>query len=246
MTAIKTENLTKRFGGLVAVNRVDLTIEENRLTSIIGPNGAGKTTFFNLLSGLMKPDEGKIFFGNLNITGYPSHRVVRQGMARSFQLLSLFNELTLFENIRMAVQAEKGHGLKMLSSIGALRDVNDRAFDIVRAIGLEGKENITAKNLSYGDRRILDIGISLASDPKLLLLDEPTSGLASRETGKMAEFIQSLAKDLTIVLIEHDMSIVLSISDHVVVLHQGRVIAEGAPEAIQQNEEVQEAYLGGL
>jgi branched-chain amino acid transport system ATP-binding protein len=225
---------------------VDLTIEENRLTSIIGPNGAGKTTFFNLLSGLMKPDEGKIFFGNLNITGYPSHRVVRQGMARSFQLLSLFNELTLFENIRMAVQAEKGHGLKMLSSIGALRDVNDRAFDIVRAIGLEGKENITAKNLSYGDRRILDIGISLASDPKLLLLDEPTSGLASRETGKMAEFIQSLAKDLTIVLIEHDMSIVLSISDHVVVLHQGRVIAEGAPEAIQQNEEVQEAYLGGL
>jgi branched-chain amino acid transport system ATP-binding protein len=225
---------------------VDLTIEENRLTSIIGPNGAGKTTFFNLLSGLMKPDEGKIFFGNLNITGYPSHRVVRQGMARSFQLLSLFNELTLFENIRMAVQAEKGHGLKMLSSIGALRDVNDRAFDIVRAIGLEGKENITAKNLSYGDRRILDIGISLASDPKLLLLDEPTSGLASRETGKMAEFIQSLAKDLTLVLIEHDMSIVLSISDHVVVLHQGRVIAEGAPEAIQQNEEVQEAYLGGL
>jgi len=243
---LKTEKLTKRFGGLVAVNRVDLTIEENRLTSIIGPNGAGKTTFFNLLSGLMKPDEGKIFFGNLNITGYPSHRVAKQGMARSFQLLSLFNELTLFENIRMAVQAEKGHGLKMLSSIGALRDVNDRAFEIVQAIGLEGKENITAKNLSYGDRRILDIGISLASDPKLLLLDEPTSGLASRETGKMAEFIQGLARDLTLVLIEHDMSIVLSISDHIAVLHQGRIIAEGSPDEIQQNEEVQEAYLGGL
>ena len=246
MAILKTEKLTKRFGGLVAVNRVDLTIEENRLTSIIGPNGAGKTTFFNLLSGLMKPDEGKIFFGNLNITGYPSHRVAKQGMARSFQLLSLFNELTLFENIRMAVQAEKGHGLKMLSSIGALRDVNDRAFEIVQAIGLEGKENITAKNLSYGDRRILDIGISLASDPKLLLLDEPTSGLASRETGKMTEFIQGLARDLTLVLIEHDMSIVLSISDHIAVLHQGRIIAEGSPDEIQQNEEVQEAYLGGL
>jgi branched-chain amino acid transport system ATP-binding protein len=243
---LKTESLTKRFGGLVAVNRVNLVIEENRLTSIIGPNGAGKTTFFNLLSGLMKPDEGKIFFGSLNITGYPSHRVAKQGMARSFQLLSLFNELTLFENIRMAVQAEKGHGLKMLSSIGALRDVNDRAFEIVQAIGLEGKENITAKNLSYGDRRILDIGISLASNPKLLLLDEPTSGLASRETGKMAKFIQGLARDLTLVLIEHDMSIVLSISDHIAVLHQGRVIAEGTPAEIQQNEEVQEAYLGGL
>ena len=246
MAILKTESLTKRFGGLVAVNRVNLTIEENRLTSIIGPNGAGKTTFFNLLSGLMKPDEGKIFFGSLNITGYPSHRVAKQGMARSFQLLSLFNELTLFENIRMAVQAEKGHGLKMLSSIGALRDVNDRAFEIVHAIGLEGKENITAKNLSYGDRRILDIGISLASNPKLLLLDEPTSGLASRETGKMAKFIQGLARDLTLVLIEHDMSIVLSISDHIAVLHQGRVIAEGTPAEIQQNEEVQEAYLGGL
>ncbi len=246
MAILKTESVTKRFGGLVAVNQVNLTIEENRLTSIIGPNGAGKTTFFNLLSGLMKPDEGKIFFGSVNITGYPSHRVAKQGMARSFQLLSLFNELTLFENIRMAVQAEKGHGLKMLSSIGALRDVNDRAFEIVQAIGLEGKENITAKNLSYGDRRILDIGISLASNPKLLLLDEPTSGLASRETGKMAEFIQGLARDLTLVLIEHDMSIVLSISDHIAVLHQGRVIAEGTPAEIQQNEEVQEAYLGGL
>jgi ABC-type branched-subunit amino acid transport system ATPase component len=236
---LKTENLTKRFGGLVAVNQVDLAIEESKLTSIIGPNGAGKTTFFNLLSGLMHPDEGRITFEDIDITGYPSHRITKQGIARSFQLLSIFNELTLFENIRMAVQAEKGQGLKMFSSIRSLRDVNHRTWEIVRAIGLEGKENITAKNLSYGDRRILDIGISLASDPKLLLLDEPTSGLASRETGKMAG-------NLTLVLIEHDMSIVLSISDHIAVLHQGRVIAEGTPAEIQQNEEVQEAYLGGL
>jgi len=246
MAAIKTENLTKRFGGLVAVNRVNLIIEENRLTSIIGPNGAGKTTFFNLLSGLMQPDEGKIFFDGKEITGYPSHKIAKQGMARSFQLLSIFNELTLFENIRMAVQAERGHGLKMLSSIHSLRDVNDRVFEVIKVIGLEGKENITAKNLSYGDRRTLDIGISLASNPKLLLLDEPTSGLASRETGKMADFIRSLARNLTLVLIEHDMSIVLSISDRIAVLHQGRVIAEGTPEAVRQNEEVQEAYLGGL
>jgi len=243
---IETRSLTKRFGGLVAVDQVDLTIQESRLTSIIGPNGAGKTTLFNLLSGLMKPDEGKIFFRKIDITGHPSHQMVKQGIGRSFQLLNLFGELTLFENIRLAVQAERGHGLKMLSFIDSLGDVNDRSFEVIKAIGLEGKEDIPAKNLSYGDRRILDIGIALASHPRLLLLDEPTSGLASRETGKMTEFIQKLTQDMTLVVIEHDMSIVLSISDHIAVLHQGRVIAEGTPEEIQQNEEVQEAYLGGL
>lgn len=246
MDIIRTKNLTKRFGGLMAVNNVDLAIEENRLTSIIGPNGAGKTTLYNLLIGLMKPDDGKIYFKGQDITGYPPHRIIKEGIARSFQILNIFNELPLFENIRIAVQAEKGHGLEMLSSINSLNEVNDRSFEIIKAIGLDGKENITAKNLSYGDRRILEIGIALASNPKLLLLDEPTSGLASRETGKMADFIQSLAKDLTIVVIEHDMNIVLSISDHIAVLHQGKVIAEGMPEEIRHNDEVQEAYLGGL
>ena len=176
----------------------------------------------------------------------PPHRIVKEGIARSFQLLNIFNELSLFENIRIAVQAEKGHGLEMLSFINSLNEVNERSLEIIKTIGLEGKENITAKNLSYGDRRILEIGIALASNPRLLLLDEPTSGLASRETGKMADFIQNLAKDLTIVVIEHDMSIVLSISDHIAVLHQGKVIAEGTPDQIKQNDEVQEAYLGGL
>jgi branched-chain amino acid transport system ATP-binding protein len=243
---IKTKSLTKKFGGLVAVNNVDLTIEENRLTSIIGPNGAGKTTFFNLLTGLMQPDGGKIYYKGEDITGSPPHKIVKEGIARSFQLLNIFNELSLFENIRIAVQAEKGHGLEMLSFINSLNEVNERSLEIIKTIGLEGKENITAKNLSYGDRRILEIGIALASNPRLLLLDEPTSGLASRETGKMADFIQNLAKDLTIVVIEHDMSIVLSISDHIAVLHQGKVIAEGTPDQIKQNDEVQEAYLGGL
>lgn len=246
MEIIKTKSLTKRFGGLVAVNNVDLNIEENRLTSIIGPNGAGKTTLYNLLIGLMKPDGGKIYFKGQDITGYPPHRIIKEGIARSFQILNIFNELPLFENIRIAVQAEKGHGLEMLSSINSLNEVNDRSFEIIKAIGLDGKENITAKNLSYGDRRILEIGIALASNPKLLLLDEPTSGLASRETGKMSDFIHNLAKDLTIVVIEHDMNVVLSISDYIVVLHQGKVIAEGAPDEIRHNDEVQEAYLGGL
>jgi len=243
---IRTENLTKRFGGLVAVNNVDLTIEDNRLSSIIGPNGAGKTTLYNLLIGLIKPDGGQIYFRGKNITRYPPHKIVKQGIARSFQILNIFTELSLFENIRLAVQAERGHGLEVLSSTDSLDEVNERSFEIIKNIGLDGKEKIAAKNLSYGDRRILEIGIALASKPKLLLLDEPTSGLASRETGNMTNFIQNLAKDLTIVVIEHDMNIVLSISDHIAVLHQGRVIAEGNPEEIRQNDEVQEAYLGGL
>jgi len=243
---IKTENLTKSFGGLVAVNHVNLGIEENRLTSIIGPNGAGKTTLFNLLTGLMKSDVGKIYLRGEDITDYPPHRITKEGIARSFQILNIFSEVTVFENVRIAVQAERGHGLELLSSIYSLEEVNDKTFEIIKAIGLSGKENILARNLSYGDRRILEIGIALASNPKILLLDEPTSGMASRETGRMTDFIKSLAKGLTTILIEHDMNIVLSISEHIVVLHQGKVIAEGTPEAIRKNDEVQEAYLGGL
>jgi branched-chain amino acid transport system ATP-binding protein len=246
MEILKTEKLTKRFGGLVAVNQVDIDIEENRLTSIIGPNGAGKTTVFNLLTGLIKPDDGKIYFKGKEITKHPPHRIVREGIARSFQISNVFTELPLFENIRIAVQAEKGHGFEMLSSINSLEEVNGRTFEIIRAVGLDGKENIVTKNLSYGDKRILEIGIALASNPKVLLLDEPTSGLASRETGKMTEFIQGLSKELTLIVIEHDMNLVLSISDHIIVLHQGRVIAEGTPDGIKRNDEVQEAYLGGL
>jgi branched-chain amino acid transport system ATP-binding protein len=246
MQILRTEQLTKRFGGLVAVNQVDLAFEDNRLTSVIGPNGAGKTTVFNLLTGLMQPDGGKIYYKEKDITGYAPHRIAKEGIARSFQLLNIFNELTLFENIRIAVQAEKGHGLEMLSSINSLKEVNHQTYEIIKNVGLNGKESITAKNLSYGDRRILEIGITLASNPEILLLDEPTSGLASRETGRMTEFIQNLSKGLTIIVIEHDMNLVLSISDHIIVLHQGRVIAEGTSEHIQQNDEVQEAYLGGL
>lgn len=246
MQILRTKQLTKRFGGLVAVNQVDLAFENNRLTSVIGPNGAGKTTVFNLLTGLMQPDGGKIYYKEKDITGYAPHRIVKEGIARSFQLLNIFNELTLFENIRIAVQAERGYGLEMLSSINSLKEVNHQADEIIKNVGLSGKESITSKNLSYGDRRILEIGITLASNPKILLLDEPTSGLASRETGRMTEFIQNLSKGLTLIVIEHDMNLVLSISDHIIVLHQGKVIAEGTPEHIKQNDEVQEAYLGGL
>lgn len=248
MEILTTQNLSKHFGGLVAVNDVSLKVTEGCLTSLIGPNGAGKTTLFNLLTGLMKPDEGRIHFQQVDITAYPPHRIVKEGVARSFQIVNIFGELTLLENVRVAVQAQKGHGLEMFASVNSssFHEVNEQAAAIVKATGLGGKERTIAKNLSYGDKRLLEIAIALASKPRLLLMDEPTSGLASRETGKMREFIQNLAKELTILLIEHDMNIVLSISDHIAVLHQGRVIAEGGPDAIRRNADVQEAYLGGL
>jgi branched-chain amino acid transport system ATP-binding protein len=246
MDMLRTENLTKRFGGLTAVNKVNLRIQENQLTSVIGPNGAGKTTLFNLLTGLLPSSGGRIFFEGKEITGLPPYKIVKVGIGRSFQIINSFTDLSLFENIRLAVQAEKGHGFEMLSSIASFRDLNERTLEIIKSLGLDGKEDILVKNLSYGDKRVLEIGIALASRPRLLLLDEPTSGLASRDTGRITEFIKNLAKDLTIVVIEHDMNLVLTISDHIVVLHQGQIIAEGAPQAIRQNNEVQEAYLGGL
>jgi branched-chain amino acid transport system ATP-binding protein len=243
---LRTHNLTKRFNGLVAVDDVNLTVQAGRLTSIIGPNGAGKTTLFNLLTGLLKADNGKIFFEGDDITRFPPYKIVKRGIARSFQLLNIFNDLTLFENIRITVQAAQGHGLEILSSTRSLEGVNQKTLEIVEAVGLRGKENYVAKTLSYGDRRVLEIGIALASSPKVILLDEPTSGLASKDTGRMSEFINQLSKNLTVVLIEHDMNIVLSISDHVIVLHQGRVIAQGTPSEMRNNDEVQDAYLGGL
>jgi branched-chain amino acid transport system ATP-binding protein len=243
---LRTHNLTKRFNGLVAVDDVNLTVQAGRLTSIIGPNGAGKTTLFNLLTGLLKADNGKIFFEGDDITRFPPYKIVKRGIARSFQLLNIFNDLTLFENIRITVQAAQGHGLEILSSTRSLEGVNQKTLEIVEAVGLQGKENYVAKTLSYGDRRVLEIGMALASGPKLLLLDEPTSGLASKDTGRLTEFINQLSKNLTVVLIEHDMNIVLSISDHVIVLHQGRVIAQGTPSEMRNNDEVQDAYLGGL
>ena len=246
MDLLQTHNLTKRFSGLVAVDDVNLTVQAGRLTSIIGPNGAGKTTLFNLLTGLLKADNGKIFFEGDDITHFPPYKIVKRGMARSFQLLNIFNDLSLYENIRITVQAAQGHGLEILSSTRSLEGVNQKTLEIIEAIGLRDKENHLAKNLSYGDRRVLEIGMALASSPKLLLLDEPTSGLASKDTGRMAEFINRLSKNLTVILIEHDMNIVLSISDHVIVLHQGRVIAQGTPSEMRNNDEVQEAYLGGL
>jgi len=243
MSILTTENLTIAFGGLRAVDGVSLEIEKG-LTSVIGPNGAGKTTLFNLLTGFYKPTGGKIFFGNREITSLPVHKIVRLGISRSFQILKIFVDMTVFENIRVAVQAQMGHGMEFFISRDRLADVRKRAEEILEEINLASKARLKAKNLSYGDKRILEIGLSLAGNPQVLLLDEPTCGVGAHERAGVARFIHDLTKKWTILLVEHDMDIVMDISDRVVVMQQGRVIADGSPGEIRNNETVRDIYLG--
>jgi ABC-type branched-subunit amino acid transport system ATPase component len=246
MAILETANLQKHFGGLLATQDVSIQVEEGSITSIIGPNGAGKTTLFNLLTGFYKPDAGRIIIDGTDVTGWPIHRIVALGVARSFQILNIFNEISPFENVRLAVQSRQGIGLRFLRSTRNFPEVNKETEAVLDFIGLAKVQHIPTKNLSYGDKRILEIGIALASKPRLILMDEPSSGLPSSETERVKEFITKISKNLTIVVIEHDMEIVLSLSDKIIVLHQGHVIAQGSPQEIQANQDVQEAYLGGV
>ena len=245
MAILTTQGLTKDFGGLRAVDSVTLDVEQGKLTSVIGPNGAGKTTLFNLITGLIKPDSGRIAFHGEDITHQPIHRIIKKGISRSFQILNLFNELTLFENVWLGVQAQQGHGPEVFSNPDKFRSIQEETTRIIREIGLLGKEESPVKLLSYGDRRILEITISLTAKPSLLLLDEPTSGLVSEDRKRISEFMKRLSSQLTLIVVEHDMDVVLSISDHIIVMHQGKILAQGTPDEIRGNEKVQEAYLGG-
>jgi len=245
MAILTTLGLTKDFGGLRAVDSVTFDIEQGKLTSVIGPNGAGKTTLYNLVTGLIKPDSGRIIFNGEDITNLPIHKIVRKGISRSFQILNLFNELTLFENVWLGVQSQQGHGPELFSNTDKFSSVKEETYRIIKEIGLSDKEEVPVKLLSYGDRRILEITISLTAKPSLLLLDEPTSGLVSEDRKRISEFMKKLSSQLTLIAVEHDMDVVLSISDHIVVMHQGKILAQGNPDEIRGNEKVQEAYLGG-
>jgi ABC-type branched-subunit amino acid transport system ATPase component len=245
MAILTTQGLTKDFGGLRAADSITFDVEQGKLTSVIGPNGAGKTTLFNLITGLIKPDSGRIIFHGEDITHIPIHKIIKKGISRSFQILNLFNELTLFENVWLGVQAQQGHGPEVFSDPDKFKSIKEETTRIIREIGLSGKEESPVKLLSYGDRRILEITISLTPKPSLLLLDEPTSGLVSEDRKRISEFMKRLSSQLTLIVVEHDMDVVLSISDHIVVMHQGKILAQGTPDEIKGNEKVQEAYLGG-
>ena len=247
MSAIlETRGLHKAFGGHVVLDDVSLGFEARRLSSLIGPNGAGKTTCFNLLTGFLAPDRGRILFKGQDVTRLPPDRRARLGISRSFQVLNLFDDSTVLENVRVAVPAMRRRGFDCWTPAGAMREAEDRAARIIRLIGLAGREHVEARFMSYGQRRLLEIGVALAGEPELLLLDEPTSGLGRRPLEALRDLVPRLAEEVTLVVIEHDMDFVLSLSHHVAVLHRGTVIAEGPPAAVRDNPEVREAYLGRL
>jgi branched-chain amino acid transport system ATP-binding protein len=242
---LRTERLTRTFGSLIAVDRVDVSVRRGELRSIIGPNGAGKTTFFRLISGEMAPTSGRIFFADRDITGLPQHAVARLGVAKSYQITNVFPHLTVHENVRVAVQGH-ARAFNFWSRADRLSDVSERASRLLTSVGLGRKRDLLAANLSHGEKRHLELGIALAAEPALLLLDEPTAGMSPEETDETMRLIRELAAGRTVILVEHKMKVVMKISDRVTVLHQGQVLAEGSPEEIRANERVQQTYLGAL
>ena len=239
---LESQALTKSFGGLTAVSHVDFRVRRGELRSVIGPNGAGKTTFFNLLTGVLPPSGGRILFKGRDITGLPAHAVSRLGIARSYQVTNIFGDLTVFENVRIAAQSRVTH-YRFWGSADRLAAVNERAEDILRHLGLGDKRVVRGAELSHGEQRYLEIGIALATDPDFLLLDEPTAGMSPDETQRTAAFVRGLAGRVTIVVVEHDMEVVMGISDRITVLNYGEVLAEGTPAEIRENADVRRVYL---
>lgn len=239
------ESLTKSFGGLMAVNRVSFDLEKGGISSIIGPNGAGKTTLFNLLTGHIKPDSGGIFFKEKEITGLSPHQICKKGIGRSFQRTNIFPRLSVFDNVQVALMAWRRKSRSIFLS--AKRLLRDETNGVLESVGLGDKSDVTAGLLAHGDQRLLEIGITLGTHPELVLLDEPTAGMSPEESNKTVELIQRLARsrNLTLLFIEHDMNIVFGISENIRVMHIGAIIAEGSPEEIRANEEVQRIYLAG-
>jgi branched-chain amino acid transport system ATP-binding protein len=240
---LATRNLGKRFGQFVALKGVSVDFPEGKITSIIGPNGAGKSTFFNLLSGGNRPSEGSIAFEGADITGLPRHRYARLGIAKSFQITSIFPTLSVLENVRVAVQS-RFRTYDFVTPREDLRKYFDRAHEVLELVGLGDKTRQQASALSHGDQRCLDIAIALACSPKLLLLDEPTAGMSPEETREVMDLVLRLSRTHTVVLVEHKMKLIMGISDHVIVLYHGELLAQGTPEEVHCNDEVRRVYLG--
>ena len=247
MAILETQNLTKAFGALAAVNGVSLRIEAGALHSIIGPNGAGKTTLFNLLTGVFSPSSGRILFDGRDITGTPAHRIAHLGLARSFQRTNVFPAFSLFDNVWVAAFACNPSWKGLLwRRPDQYPEVAARARAALADVGLADKAEVPARQISHGEQRQLELAIALAAAPRLLLLDEPAAGLSPEETRRMVALVRSLKGRYTIVLIEHKMDIIMSVSDRISVMHFGSLIAEGSPAEIQRNPEVRRAYLGGV
>jgi branched-chain amino acid transport system ATP-binding protein len=241
---LEAHGLHKRFGDHVVLEDISLAFPAGRLSGIMGPNGAGKTTCFNVLTGGVRPDRGRVVFDGEDITGFPPHAVARRGLARSFQLMNLFDEYSALENVLLAAPAVRARSFDMLRDLRRDADAQDRAATVLGRVGLRGKERVPAGRLSYGDRRALEIGLAVAAEPRMLFLDEPTSGLGGEGTARLAELVQELRRVLTIVVIEHDMAFLFRLADRISVIHWGQVIAEGTPDALRADPWLARSGLG--
>ena len=246
MSVLEVRNVSKRFGSLVAVRDVSLTVGKGELRAIIGPNGAGKTTFFNLISGFFRPTTGTIAFDGRDVTALPAHQRVTLGMARTFQITEIFPELTIYENVRIGTEVAGGYRLRPWMSRDERSEVRRRVAETLKLAALESKADRVVGELAHGDQRTAEIAMALALRPHLLLLDEPTAGMGDQETYEITQLIRRLHRDsnFTIVLIEHDMRVVFHLADRISVLDQGNLLADGTPQEIAANEAVQAAYLG--
>ena len=248
-TVLETDGLTKRFGELTAVDNVSLTVEDGEFRSVIGPNGAGKTTTFNLITGALTPTEGTVQFKGEDITNVSPHHRVRRGLGRSFQITNVFGGLTVRENVRIAAQSVYDDDINPASAMFSDKDsfdaISDQTAKVLDQIGLRERGDEKAETLAYGDQRRLEIGLVLATDPDLVMLDEPTAGMSSEETQSTMDLISDVLSDQSLMLIEHDIDLVMRVSDKITVLTRGQELATGTPQEVANNEDVRDAYLGG-
>lgn len=244
MGLMEVRDLNKSFGGVHATSHVSLDVEEGELHAIIGPNGAGKTTLISQLSGEMLPDSGEILFAGRNITKHPMHARSHMGLARSFQITSVFKDMTMLENVSLAIQAHQGHSFRFWGAAAKDKSLTEPAMEYLAQVGLDDKADRIASAVSHGEHRQLEIAMALATDPKLLLLDEPMAGMGPEESSRMVEILNKLKGSKTMLLIEHDMDAVFALADRISVLVYGAIIATDTPDAIRTNEEVKRAYLG--
>ena len=242
---LEVRGLSKSFGGFLAVNKATLDVSKGEIVAVIGPNGAGKTTLFNLVTGILKPDEGQVIFKGEEITGLPAHKTCKKGITRSFQVVNIFSRLTVFENVRISMLSQQG---KTYHWFRPSREfVNEETSEILESVGLINKKDNVCGALSHGDQKVLEIAIALAGKPELLILDEPTAGMSPEETARCIDLIKRLSQNLglTILFCEHDMELVFAIARRIMVMVRGSTIVQGLPDEVRCNQQVQDAYLGG-
>jgi branched-chain amino acid transport system ATP-binding protein len=241
---LELQDVYKDFDGLEVLFGINMGIQQGERHAIIGPNGAGKSTIFNIITGKVLPSKGKIFFKGQDVTGTSPHKLNRRGLARSFQITNIFRTMTVFQNVRNAILSKNKIRYNMFSRLDRMKDINDQTDRVLEQIGLLDRRDVIAGLLSYGQQRALEIGLTIATEPELILLDEPTAGMSSEETREAVKLIERVTQGKTLIIVEHDMEVVFSLADRITVIYYGEVLASGPPDEIRQNQKVKDAYLG--